>query len=152
MYRAFLTFCFVIFSQSILYSQVIDSVDVTFFYEPTGNPTVVYLPGEFNNWANNIGGNISDPRFAMTKDPVTGIWSKTERLKVGGPVPLPSPTSIQGAYQYKFNENGSSSGWLPDPLNPRQNNNSLSSPQFHEQNRNSKDPISGDLCLYFPLS
>lgn len=99
-----------------------DSVDVTFFYDPPGNPAIVYLPGEFNNWGNNVNGRITDARFAMHKDPQTGIWSKTVRLRVGGPVPLPVPgKSIPGAYQYKFNENGSPDGWLSDPLNPRQN-------------------------------
>ncbi len=99
-----------------------DSVDVVFFYRPQGNPDIVYLPGEFNNWGNNVNGRISDPRFAMTRDPATGVWSKTVRLRVGGPNPLPVPgLSIPGAYQYKFNENGSAAGWLPDPLNPRQN-------------------------------
>jgi glycosidase len=32
-----------------VFSQTPDSVDVTFFYKPPGNPTNVYLPGEFNN-------------------------------------------------------------------------------------------------------
>jgi len=104
-------------------AQTSDSVDVTFFYKPDGNPSIVYLPGEFNNWANNNGGVITDPQFAMILDPSTGIWSKKERLRVGGPDPLPSPNSIPGAYQYKFNEGGTASGWLPDPLNPRQNPN-----------------------------
>jgi len=98
-----------------------DSVDVTFFYKPSGNPSVVYLAGEFNNWANNQTGQITDHRFAMSFDEATGCWVKTVRLRVGGPSPLPWSGSIPGAYQYKFNENGSSSGWIPDPLNPRQN-------------------------------
>ncbi len=116
----FLMFILIIGIPSFVFSQAEDSVDVTFYYKPNGNPTVVYLPGEFNNWGNNVGGVISNPVFAMTKDPTTGIWSKTERLRIGGPNPLPNPTGgVPGAYQYKFNENGST--WLPDPLNPRQN-------------------------------
>ncbi|MDZ7344759.1 MAG: glycogen-binding domain-containing protein, partial [candidate division KSB1 bacterium] len=107
-------FCIVSTSLGV-FAQSPDSVDVTFFYKPSGNPNIVYLPGEFNNWQLS---SIS----RMTKDPVTGVWSKTVRLRVGGPVPLPVPgKSIAGAYQYKFNENGSPNGWLPDPLNPRQN-------------------------------
>ncbi len=94
-----------------------DSVDVTFYYYPTGNPNVVYLAGEFNNWANNKNGVISDPRFAMTYDANLGAWYKTERLRIGGPETNPMKP---GAYEYKFNENGSSSGWLSDPRNPRQ--------------------------------
>ncbi len=93
-----------------------DSVDVTFYYFPTGNPSVVYLAGEFNNWANNKNGVISDPKFAMTYDPQLGGWYKTERLRVGGPATNPMKP---GAYEYKFNENGSSNGWLSDPRNPR---------------------------------
>jgi len=94
----------------------VDSVDVTFVYRPSGNPSTVYLPGEFNGWV--IGSSLS----AMTYDPIHNRWEKTVRLRRGGPVPLPDPgKSIPGAYQYKFNENGNSNGWLPDPLNPRQN-------------------------------
>lgn len=104
-----------------LFGQQPDSVEVTFFYRPQGNPSVVYLPGEFNNWGNNIHGRIFDTRFAMRKDAVTGIWFKTVRLRLGGPSPLPASTSIPGAYQYKFNENGQVTGWKSDPLNPRMN-------------------------------
>jgi glycosidase len=112
-----------------------DSVDVTFYHIPGSNPSVVYLPGEFNNWGNNNGGVISDPQFAMIQDPGTGIWYKTERLRVGGPNPLPNPQNgIPGAYQYKFNEGGSSGGWLPDPLNPRQNQNDYNNSYLYIKN------------------
>ncbi len=100
-----------------------DSVDVTFYYKPAGNPNIVYLPGEFNNWGQPYSnGQIVRQDIAMSKDAATGVWRKTVRLQVGGPVPLPDPRpgrSIPGAYQYKFNENGGT--WLPDPLNPRTN-------------------------------
>lgn len=100
----------------------VDSVDVTFFYKPAGNPSVVYLAGEFNNWANNQGGQITDPRSAMTHNATNERWMKTVRLRVGGPDPLPAPgRSIPGAYQYKFNENGLAHKWTHDPLNPRLN-------------------------------
>ncbi|HOJ03371.1 MAG TPA: alpha-amylase family glycosyl hydrolase [Bacteroidota bacterium] len=90
-----------------------DSVDVTFRYTPVGNPSLVHLPGEFNNWANNASGVIApNPQWTMTKMP-DGSWEKTLRLRVGG------GSGPDGAYQYKFNENGSASGWLSDPLNPR---------------------------------
>jgi len=112
---AIFLFAFSLFAQS-------DSVDVTFYYKPKTNPTIVYLAGEFNQWANNVAGRITDPKFAMTYDPITKCWTKTVRLRVGGPFPLPNPGgSILGAYQYKFNENGSPTGWKSDPLNPRQN-------------------------------
>ena len=103
-------------------AQIPDSVDVTFFYTPSGNPSMVFLPGEFNNWGPNQNGAIApDAPSRMSYDPTSGRWFKTVRLRIGGPLPLPSPHSIPGAYQYKFNENGSPGGWLPDPLNPRQN-------------------------------
>lgn len=93
--------------------QSADSVDVTFFHYPTGSPSVVYLPGEFNGWQLN---NTS----RMSYDADAGVWWKTVRLRVGGPNPLPAPgLSIPGAYQYKFNEGGNV--WLSDPRNPRQN-------------------------------
>jgi glycosidase len=107
-----------------------DSVDVTFYYTPEGNPSVVYLPGEFNGWSFS-----ADP---MTYDGETGVWYRTKRLRVGGPDPLPAPVSIPGAYQYKFNLNGTGDGWIIDPLNPRNNpldnNNSyiyLNDPTIH---------------------
>jgi len=91
-----------------------DSVDVTFYYKSSSGPSIVYLPGEFNGWL------INSSKSAMTFNPIIGKWHKTVRLRVGGPSPLPAPgKSIPGAYQYKFNEDGSN--WLQDPLNPRQN-------------------------------
>lgn len=96
-----------------------DSVDVTFFYKPAGNPGAVFLPGEFNNWGPNSNGTIaSTAPSRMTFEAATSRWTKTVRLRVGGAV---GGGSIAGAYQYKFNENGSSGGWLSDPLNPRRN-------------------------------
>lgn len=97
-------------------AQTTDSVDVTFYFKPIDNPTSVFLPGEFNNWGPNANGVISSGAASMmTKDASTGIWWKTVRLQVGGM----TGGGIPGAYQYKFNENGTS--WLSDPVNPRQN-------------------------------
>ena len=101
----------IILSKGIILAQ--DSVDVTFYYKPEGNPSIVYLPGEFNGWSLS-----ADP---MTFDGENGVWYKTKRLRVGGPDPLPTPVSVPGAYQYKFNLNGTSDGWIVDPLNPRNN-------------------------------
>ncbi len=53
----------------------------------------------------------------MSFDAARGHWVKTIRLRVGGS----AGGGVSGAYQYKFNENGASSGWLSDPLNPRRN-------------------------------
>lgn len=74
---------------------------------------------------------------------------------MGGPAPLPNPgSSIAGAYQYKFNENGSSTGWVSDPLNPRKNtrdnNNfylSIHNPTIHYLQPNS---LSGIITLSQP--
>jgi glycosidase len=134
---------------SFVFAQ--DSVDVTFYYKPSGSPTAVYLPGEFNGWGPNSGGIISSGAPSlMTKDPVTGVWSKTYRLRVGGPQ---SGGGVAGAYQYKFNENGTN--WIPDPLNPRQNqqdnNNSelfVTSPTIFHFLPNSK---SGIVSTQFPV-
>ena len=95
-----------------------DSVDVYFTYKSNSSPTNVYLPGEFNNWANNSGGVISpNPLWNMTYDNTNHLWYKTVRLQVGG-----APTGgVHGAYQYKFNENGCSSCWTNDPLNQHVN-------------------------------
>ncbi|MDZ7303599.1 MAG: alpha-amylase family glycosyl hydrolase [candidate division KSB1 bacterium] len=105
------------FSVANLFAQA-DSVDVTFYYKPSGNPWVVFLPGEFNNWGPNSGGVIApNAPSRMNFDPTTGRWFKTVRLRVGG-----HPTGgVRGAYQYRFNETGCSTCWLSDPLNPRYN-------------------------------
>ena len=133
-----------VFSQIIIAQS--DSADVTFYYHPNDNPSTVYLPGEFNGWSLNSSS-------LMSKDPATGVWSKTVRLRVGGPLPLPAVNSIPGAYQYKFNSDGN---WLPDPLNPRynvnDNNNSylyIKNPTIHYLLPNST-PESGILRTRFP--
>ncbi|MDQ7063902.1 MAG: alpha-amylase family glycosyl hydrolase [candidate division KSB1 bacterium] len=97
-------------------AQSSDSVDVTFYYYPEGNPTIVYLPGEFNNWGQPYSNNkIVRQDVAMQKDAAGGFWWKTVRLRIGGQ----PGGGVPGAYQYKFNENGDH--WLSDPRNPRQN-------------------------------
>ena len=100
-----------------LFAQI-DSADVTFFYKAAGNPTAVFLPGEFNNWGPNSNGVIaSNAPSRMSFDAASGVWTKTLRLRVGG-----QPNGgVAGAYQYKINENGANTGWRSDPLNPRKN-------------------------------
>ncbi len=123
-----------------------DSVDVTFYFKPADNPSVVYLPGEFNGWGPNSNGVISPGAPSlMTKDSVTGIWTKTVRLQIGGPQ---TGGKVPGAYQYKFNENGNT--WISDPLNllqnPDDNNNSVlytKSPTIFHLLPNSKSGIVG---------
>lgn len=95
-----------------------DSADVTFFYKPAGNPSMVFLPGEFNSWGPNSSGVIAaNAPSRMSFDAATGLWVKTVRLRVGGQ----PGGGVAGAYQYKFNENGVNTGWKSDPLNPRKN-------------------------------
>jgi glycosidase len=95
-----------------------DSVDVTFRYKPAISATRVYVPGEFNSWANNSNGTISssNTNAVMNFDNVSGSWYRTVRLLVGR---AGNGIPIAGAYQYKFNINGTS--WVSDPLNPRIN-------------------------------
>ena len=101
---------------SSVYSQ--DSVDVTFRYKPSVSATRVYVPGEFNSWANNSSGTISssNTNALMTLDNSSGSWYRTVRLLVGR---VGNGIAFAGAYQYKFNINGTS--WVSDPLNPRIN-------------------------------
>jgi len=94
------------------FSQQEDSVSVTFYYHPANTPTNVYLPGEFNGW-------VVNSNTLMSFDAATNTWSKTVKLRVGGPNPLPAPVSVPGAYQYKINDGA----WFSDPLNPRRNPN-----------------------------
>jgi cyclomaltodextrinase / maltogenic alpha-amylase / neopullulanase len=98
---------------TLAFSQ--DSVDVTFRYTPPGNPSIVYLVGEFNGWNNQA--------WPMTPDG-NNVFVRTARLPLGG-----QPGGVvAGAYQYKFYYPGVSS-WPNDPLNhlfnPSDNNNSF---------------------------
>jgi len=117
-YKFFLSV--VIFFSIPVHSQ--DSVAVTFRYKPQNSVSVVYLPGSFNNWGNNVNGVISDKKFAMEYDSVDNEWKKTVKL-------------LPGIYNYKFNEDGVR--WFTDPNNPlinfNDNNNSIinvSDPMF----------------------
>lgn len=113
MSRRFLLLLFVFACQNFSFAQ--DSVDVTFYYKPLGNPSSVFVPGEFNNWGPNTNGTIAaNAPSRMNYDVANARWFKTVRLRVNG-------GGLAGAYQYRFNENGSNSGWLSDPLNPRRN-------------------------------
>ncbi len=128
------------------YAQTTDYVDVTFYFSPDISAGTVYLPGEFNGWTLNS-------NSLMTFDESSNSWSKTVRLRVGGPNPLPTSVSISGAYQYKIHVDGN---WISDPLNPRQNpqayNNSylyLKNPTIHYLLPNST-PSSGIVRNRFP--
>ncbi|HUN66740.1 MAG TPA: alpha-amylase family glycosyl hydrolase [Bacteroidota bacterium] len=95
-----------------------DSVDVFFTYKPSAPQSIVYLPGEFNGWANNNQGVItSNPRWNMLYDSASGLWTKWVRLQVGGA----AGNGVAGAYQYKFNLGGCQACWINDPVNPHVN-------------------------------
>lgn len=85
-----------------------DFVNITFrHYSSNTGVTSAFVPGTFNNWGNNSNGNISptDPSLMTFVDSL-GCWIKSYRFQVGS------------NHLYKFNENGSAGGWMPDPLNP----------------------------------
>ena len=108
----------ILFALTVTAVAQTDSVDVTFYYTPQGTPSVVFVPGEFNNWGPNSAGSIAaNAPSRMDYDAAARRWYKTIRLRVGGK----PGGGVAGAYQYKFNENGTPGGWLPDPLNPRNN-------------------------------
>jgi 1,4-alpha-glucan branching enzyme len=71
----------------------------------TNGVRVVYLAGDFNQWARNHAGRITDPAFAMSQK--NGVWRKTVRLE-------------PGTYRFKFNINGEPDGWFaPDSIDER---------------------------------
>jgi hypothetical protein len=61
--------------------------------------SAVYLAGDFNNWADNSDGVISDAKHKMDGPDANGVWQKTVSL---------SP----GAHKFKFNLGGSKEGWF----------------------------------------
>jgi len=67
------------------------------FYAP--NAKEVYIAGDFNNWADNQDGVITNKEYLMEMDK-NGVWSKTISI---------SP----GRYKYKFVVDGN---WTADPL------------------------------------
>ncbi len=69
-----------------------------------GSVPFVYLAGEFNNWAENDGGKISNPQFRMTKS-ASGIWYAILNVK-------------PKKYKYKFVKDDGSGNfdWSPDPF------------------------------------
>ena len=76
-----------------------------FFHCQTNGARVVYLAGDFNEWAHNDSGKITDAAFAMTES--NGVWRKTVDLE-------------PGTYRFKFNINGESTGWFaPDWIDER---------------------------------
>ena len=97
-----------------------DSVRMTFRAQQPASPTV-YVPGGFNNWGNNVGGNIppGDPS-TMTYSGSLGAWIKTYTFKIKDPADSRRNLG-DSVWQYKFNRGGTLNGWYPDPLNPETN-------------------------------
>jgi 1,4-alpha-glucan branching enzyme len=74
-------------------------------YEPEAH--IVYLAGDFNGWANNVDGRITNSSFAMNGPDTNGVWRKTVKLDAG-------------IYRFKFNVNGEGNGWFaPDSIDER---------------------------------
>ncbi len=69
------------------------------FRAPTAKS--VHIAGDFNNWAENNNGSVTNPQYMMNKGS-DGIWRKT--------IPLSA-----GKHTYKFIMDGSN--WTPDPNN-----------------------------------
>jgi 1,4-alpha-glucan branching enzyme len=64
----------------------------------------VYLAGDFNSWANNVDGRITNTAFAMSGPDANGVWRKTVKLD-------------SGVYRFKFNIDGEAAGWFaPDSI------------------------------------
>ncbi len=97
-----------------------DSALITFRTYKPSSPTV-YVPGQFNNWGNNVSGTIpsGDPS-AMAYNLALGAWIKSYNFKIKDPADTRRNLG-DSVFQYKFNQGGSSSGWYSDPLNPEQN-------------------------------
>jgi len=71
-------------------------------YAPAAH--AVYLAGDFNSWANNVGGRITNAAFAMSGPDTNGVWRKTVKLD-------------PGVYHFKFNIDGDGKGWFaPDSI------------------------------------
>jgi 1,4-alpha-glucan branching enzyme len=65
---------------------------------------VVYVAGDFNGWANNVDGRITNADFAMSGPDTNGVWRKAVKLD-------------SGVYRFKFNINGEANGWFaPDSV------------------------------------
>ena len=59
----------------------------------------VYLAGDFNAWAHNDNGKITDPQYAMQGPDTNGVWRKVLKLD-------------PGVYKFKFNLDGVGAGWF----------------------------------------
>lgn len=91
----------------LLLLAVTQTPDGVLFQCQTNGARVVYLAGDFNEWARNQGGRITDPQFAMSGPDPHGVWRKTVRLD-------------PGTYRFKFNLNGEPTGWFaPDSIEER---------------------------------
>lgn len=110
-----------IFVALILASNIVaqESVNVTFRYSANDNALKAFVPGEFNNWGNNSGGQISpsDPSL-MIEDVENGFWYKSIPLQIGAGT---ANYNGKSGYAYKFHEHYNASGteweWYTDPIN-----------------------------------
>jgi 1,4-alpha-glucan branching enzyme len=74
--------------------------DSVLFQCRTNGARVVYLAGDFNDWAHNQNGRITDPATAMTES--NGVWRKVVKLE-------------PGTWRFKFCVDGEPTAWFaPD--------------------------------------
>lgn len=76
---------------------------VWFHFRPEGEPARVFLAGDFNAWAQNDNGRVSNARFAMQRSP-EGTWSLA--------IPHDRDTF---AYKFVVETSDRRFDWLPDP-------------------------------------
>jgi len=65
----------------------------------------VFLAGDFNGWANNAGGKVTDPAAAMEKSAPNGIWYKIVDLPHG-----------HAGYKFVVTDKDGNSSWFTDPM------------------------------------
>jgi 1,4-alpha-glucan branching enzyme len=89
----------------LLLLAVQQTSDGVLFQCQTNGARIVYLAGDFNEWARNEAGRITNPAFAMTAS--NGVWRKVVKLD-------------PGTYRFKFNINGEPDRWFaPDSIDER---------------------------------
>ena len=96
------------------FQSLAQPINVTFRWIPSEPVERVFLPGTFNNWGPNSGGQIAaNAPSRMTLDSTSGQWLYTTTLLAGQ------------THQYKIhvhrNSSGSDYSWITDPLNDRSN-------------------------------
>ncbi len=122
--KTLLAILFIIFLSVQCFAQSpADSVTIYFRTAGTGSAKM-FVPGEFNGWGPNSGGNIQDTAISRMHDYNSdlGVWTKSYTFKINDSSDS-RRTIADTIFQYKFNNGGTSGGWYADPLNKEQNAN-----------------------------